>query len=210
MGVMYRAIADRQVARARLYHRVRLEHTRFERRCGRKRLQSRAGLEEVRDRTIASAPGIELAAVVRVVRRQVRHRKHFARLGVENDDAARFRPIFRNRVSQLAEREILNTRVDRKRDSRAVLGLTNTVDIFDDVPTAILDHTTSARFARELRFESELERFLSLVVDVGEADQVRGDVARRIVAAIFALQENARDSELDNSLGLLRRELALE
>ena len=47
-------------------------------------------------------------------------------------------------------------------------------------------------FAGELVVEREFERFLALVVDVGETDQMRDVLAARVVAAVFALQEYRR------------------
>ena len=71
----------------------------FERHRGGERLQRRARLEEIGDGAVARAARIELAAVVRVVGRQVRHREHFAGRHVEHDDAARLRALRRRRRS---------------------------------------------------------------------------------------------------------------
>ena len=43
--------------------------------------------------------------------------------------------------------------------------------------------------------EGELEAFLALVVDVGEAEQVPGHFARRVVAAVLAQRVHAGDAE---------------
>src|SRR5665647_1008337 len=58
--------------------------------------------------------------------------------------------------------------------------------------------------------ESQLQTFLATIIDSGEADQMRGDFARRIVTTIFALREYAGDAKLHHLPGQLRRNAALE
>ena len=77
-------------------------------------------------------------------------------------------------------------------------------------PQPVLDDAAAAGLAGEVALEGELERFLALVVDVGEADEVRHHFAGRVVAAVLALQENAGYAQLDDFRGLVRRQLALQ
>ena len=76
----------------------------------------------------------------------------------------------------------------------AVLRRADALDVLDDAAEPVLDDAAAARLAGEFALECELERLLALVVDVGEADQVRHHFARRVVAAVLALQEHARDA----------------
>ena len=119
------------------------------------------GSNKIRHRAIARAVRIHLAAVVRVVGRQIREREDFTGLRVENDDAARLRPVIRHRLLQLPVREILDPGVDRERELRAVLRLTDALDVFDDVAAPVLEHAAAPGLARERRIECELERFLA-------------------------------------------------
>ena len=86
----------------------------------------------------------------------------------------------------------------------------NALDVLDDVTQPVLDDAAAARPAGEVLVEGEFERFLALAVDVGDADQVRRYFARRVVAAVLALQEHPRDTEGDDARGVLRRQLPLE
>ena len=53
----------------------------------------------------------------------------------------------------------------------------------------------TAGLAAEPLVERELEAFLAHVVDVGEAEQVSGHFAGRVVAAVLAQRVDARNSE---------------
>ena len=58
--------------------------------------------------------------------------------------------------------------------------------------------------------ERELDALLADVVGAGEAEHVRHHLAAGVVAAVFAVLEQARDVQLAHALGDLRRNLALE
>ena len=88
---------------------------------------------------------------------------------------------------QRAEGEALDLAVDRERRGRAVLRRADRFDVLDDAAQAVLDHAPAARLAAERRLVGELDAFLAGVVDAGEADDVRGHFAGRVVAAVFAL-----------------------
>ena len=91
------------------------------------------------------------------------------------------------------------------------------LDVLHDLAVAILDHALGAVFAREPVIERELEAFLAFVVDAGEAEDVAGDFARRVVAAVFAHQVHAGDLQRADLLRVGRlhvpreiQELAIE
>ena len=78
------------------------------------------------------------------------------------------------------------------------------------ISAPVLDDLLTARLAAELCLQRKLDAFLSVVIHVGEADEMRSHFAAGIVAAIFALQRNAGNAQLDDLCRLLGRQLAFE
>ena len=96
--------------------------------------------------------------------------------------------MLRDRGLQLAIGEVLQLAVDRQREVAALDRRAHALDVLDDAPQAVLDHAPAARLAGEPVLVCELDAFLTVVVHVGEADQVRGHFAGRVVAAVLALR----------------------
>ena len=189
--------ADAHHARRSVDDRVRVIATGSDAGRGDERLDARARLEDVGGRAIAIARGGNLIAIVRVVRRLVHHREHFARVDVEHDDGAALRLLLLHRRLQLAIREILNPQVDARDQVFAGPRRADALDIFDGAAIAVLDHALLAGLRAEPAVVGELEPFLAdVVVLLGEAEQVAGDFARRIEALILAQQIHAWDLQL--------------
>ena len=70
--------------------------------------------------------------------------------------------------------------------SRPSTGGTLLADVLDDAAEPVLDHAARAVAAGELLVERELDAFLAVVLDVGEADHVRRGFAFRVLALVFA------------------------
>ena len=62
------------------------------------------------------------------------------------------------------------------------------LDFLDHLPAAVLDHAFRAVLARERTVIGKLEAFRALLVEVGEAEQVRRHLAIRVEALVFALR----------------------
>ena len=75
--------------------------------------------------------------------------------------------------------------------SRPGLGALDALHVLNAAAEAVAHHALGAGLAGEPVVVSKLQAFLSLVVDVGEAEQVADDFAGRVVASIFALQVHA-------------------
>ena len=97
--------------------------------------------------------------------------------------------------------------VRRSRPGRAAL---QQLDVVEDLAAPILDHPLAADLALEPVVERGLEPFLPAVVDVGEADDVPGDLAGRIVAAVLAHRADARQAEVEDLLCHGRRHVPLQ
>ena len=74
---------------------------------------------------------------------------------------------------QLAEREVLQPRVDREREVAARLRRADRGDVLDDVAAPVHDHAPAAGRAGEPRLLRELDAFLAGVLVAGEADHLR-------------------------------------
>ena len=74
----------------------------------------------------------------------------------------------------------------------------------------VLEYALLTGLAREPVVVSELEPFLADVIDIGEADQVAGDLARRVVTTIFTLDVDAGDAEAGDLRRLVRTHMATQ
>ena len=95
----------------------------------------------------------------------------------------------RHRGLQLAEGEVLHARVDREREVAPCCG----ARMLSTSSTMWPRRSLITRRLPGLPASSARTRaraFLALVVDVGEADEVRHHFAGRVVAAVLALQEH--------------------
>src|SRR5690606_30524018 len=91
-----------------------------------------------------------------------------------------------------------------------VVRLANRLDILDDTAVSITDHTPASRLAGEIRIPRQLDAFLSYVLDVGEADDVRDRLALRVVTLEFALLVDAGDAQRRDAFGDVGIDLSLE
>ena len=110
---------------------------------------------------------------------------------VDDDHRARLGALIADRGLQLAVRQVLDAQVDRQHQVAARAHGADLLDVLHDVAVAILDHALGAVLARQPVIERQLQAFLALVVDAGEADDVPGHFARRVVAAVLAHQVHA-------------------
>ena len=204
------ASAHRQHTAYGIDDRSRFDLARFQRRRDGERLHGGTRLELVGHGMVAQYRHVGLVAIIGVVGRPVRQRQHLAGLGIQHHDGAAFGFAAFDRLLDLAEGQRLYLAVYAQRNIAARLGRAQTGHVLDDISAPVLDDLLAARLAAELCLQRKLDAFLSVVIHIGEADEMRGDFAAGIVAAIFALQRNAGDSQLDHLGRLLRRQLALE
>ena len=113
-------------------------------------------------------------------------------------------------LAQGAVSKALDLAVDRQREIATVLRRADRLDVLDYAAQAVLDNAPAAGATAERILVRELDAFLAGVVDAGEADEMRGDFAGRVVAAKFALLIDALDAEAVDCLGGFGGDLALE
>src|SRR3972149_3059666 len=152
----------------------------------------------------------EPRAIVRVVGGQTCQREHLAGQDVQHHDAARLGAMLIHRSLQLRERQTLDLGIQGKRKILAFLGRADAFDILDDLPQPVADDPAAARLAREMVLERELYPLLTCILGARETEHVRHHLAARIVAAVFAVLEQARNAQLGHAVRDLRRDLALD
>ena len=99
-------------------------------------------------------------------------------LDVDHDDGAGTGALLADRGLQLPVGEVLDAQVDREHQVAARARRTDALDVLHDAPVAVLDDALRAVLAGQPVIEGELETLLAGVVDVGEAEQVTGHLAR--------------------------------
>jgi hypothetical protein len=110
----------------------------------------------------------------------------------------------------LRARKLLDAAVDGQMHGRAVLRRCERARVRHHAAQTIADHLALARFAREQFVGGELDAFLAVVLDVGEADHVRRRFALGIKALRIRNARDAREVELVDMRGRFRIDLALE
>src|SRR6185312_8336218 len=91
--------------------------------------------------------------------------------------------------------EVLNAQVDREDEVTSRAGRPDALDVLHDPAIAVLDHPLLAIDPGQPLVVCQLESRLTLIVDVGEADQLPGDFARRIITAVLAREIHTGDVE---------------
>ena len=202
--------ADLHEALARVEHRRRRVAATVERQRGGEHLQGRTRLVQVGNGAVAQAIAVERAAVGRVVRRPVGQRQHLTVAGIEHHSCARLGLLADHRFLDGLERLVLDAGIDGELQVAAVLRLADLVDVADDATAAIPDDPAAARLAGQRGLEGQFEPFLTHVGQIGETDEVGGDLAFGIVALVFAVLADAVDAQGGNPLGGVQIDLTLQ
>ncbi len=184
---------ERHLAGRGLDHGRRRDAAGLERPGGDERLHRRAGLEGVGQRAVAQLRAGQVLAVGGRVAREVGERQHLAGLRIEDDDAAGLGLVRGDRVADPLVGEELHLRVDRQADVLALERRDAVADVLDDAAEPVLDDAARAVAAGELLLERELDAFLAVVLDVGEADDVRRRLALGVLALVLAHLVDALD-----------------
>ena len=134
-------------------------------------------------------------AIVRIEGRLVDHRQHFAGAHVHHHDRAGARAVVADRRLELAVGQVLDAQVDAELQFAPRAHRADALDVLDAIPLAVLDDALGAVLAPQPVVEGEFGALLPGVVDVGEAEQVPGHFAGRVVAAVLAREVDAVDLE---------------
>src|SRR5207237_7746488 len=110
--------------------------------------------------------------------------------------AARLGLVGGDRVADLLVGEELHLGIDRQADVLAVDRGDALADVLDDTAEPVLDDPAGAVAAGEVLLEGELDALLAVVLDVGEADDVRRRLALGVLALVLAHFVDAADAEL--------------
>ena len=75
---------------------------------------------------------------------------------------------------------------------------------------AILDNPRLTGHTRQPAFQSQLDTFLTVIIDTGQAHQLRGHLPGRIVASVFQLTINTANAQIEDFLSLIGIQLPAE
>ena len=120
------------------------------------------------------------------------------------------RAVVLHRLLQFPVGQVLNAQIDAGDEVAAGPRGADALDVLDAVPEHVLDDALRPILAVHQLIVAELQALLALIVDRGEPDHVAGHFARRVIAAVLALQIHARDPECLDMSRLLGRHGALE
>ena len=95
---------------------------------------------------------------------------------------------------ELAISQVLNAKINAQGQIATRPHRADALDVLDLAPVLILDDALGAILATQPVIVSEFHTFLARVIGVGKAQQVPGDFARRIIAAVLARQVQAFDA----------------
>src|SRR5205823_4151749 len=137
------------------------------------------------ERAVAHAIARRAQAIVRVVSGPVRERQELAAARVEDHQSTGLGLVRLHCGLQLAEGEILQTRVDGQREVAPFLRRADAGDVFHRLAAAVDDHATAPRLAAEPFLLPQLHAFLADVVIAGEAEDVTHAITARIITAVL-------------------------
>src|SRR5437899_1985156 len=147
------------------------------------------GFESIGQDAVPELGARELVVIVRVVCRKIRQCEQLARVDIEHDNAARFRPVLSDRGFQLAVSEVLDANIQSKGEVVPVLRGLDRFDVLDRLAESVLDQPSAAGLAGEPVLKREFDALLADVVRAGEAERLRSDFAARVIAPVLAVLE---------------------
>ena len=185
MLVLDRLFADADEAGTGIHLAARVEATALECRCNNQRLEGGTRLDDVGDGAIAEQRGLDLAAVVRVVARLVDVSEDFTGGDIDDDRRSRRGLVLLNGRLERPIGKVLDAQIDRSHQVAARTRRLDALDILDHPAQPVAQHALLARHTLQPVVERQLQAFLAAVIDIGEAEQMTGHFAGRIVATIF-------------------------
>jgi len=197
-------LAQLQGARVDLNLVGRLPAPGFQGRTHGDRLDRGTRLEHVDHGAVAHHRRLQVATVVGVIGGLVDHGQNLAGLHIHDHQAAGLGAVLDQRIAQLAVGQVLQAQVNRQRQGLPCLGVFGHLHVFDQTPAPVLDDLSLARNTGQPLVIGQFDAFPTLVVDIGEADHVRGHFARRVEATELFNAINARHLEVEHDLALLR------
>jgi hypothetical protein len=172
-------------------------------------LEGRSGLEHVLDRPIATRLGGVLAHGID--RRSVRERQNLPGLGIQENRGGCLGTGFLHGAVELTLDDVLEHEIDRQDDIVAPLGR-RAEELQEHRAPSVAGCQVFRRVALELVVEGALDALESLLVDVGEPDDVCAERALRIEAFRLFLEVDrpTLEDQLRVELGNRGRRLEVE
>ena len=148
-------------------------------------------LEHIGDAAVTHLFRLHVDAIIRIEIGLVDERQNFTGFRVEHHQCTALGVVGFNGRLQFAMGEILKALINRQIQGFTFARRFQIFDVLNDTTLAILDHALLSRSPGKHGLLRELDAFLTLIVQTSKTDDVRGNVARRIVATEFALLKHA-------------------
>ena len=183
--------ADADGARRHVEHGVGTHAAAFQRPGDDQRLHRRARLEHVGDGAVAQLVATQVAAVAGVKTGVVGQGQDLAGAGIQHHGAAGLGLVLGDSLAQRLVGEELHLGIQAELHVVAVQRRHGGVLVLDDAAHAVAQHLALAVLALQVTLEGQLDAFLPLILQVGEAHHVRTGLALRVLTAVLALLVHA-------------------
>ncbi len=174
------------------------------------RFHRRARLVHIGHGAVAHVCRVHAGAVIGVVNGVVDHRQHLAGVGVEGDHRTGGGAQRGDGILQFAMLQVLQAQVDTQAQVAPGLRRLEHAEVTHHLAVQVLDVFLLAGNAPEPVVVGQLQARDTLAVEVGEAHQLRGDLAGGVEPAIFALAVNALDIQVEYASRILGHAMALQ
>ncbi|MNH73673.1 hypothetical protein D3C73_258750 [compost metagenome] len=176
-------------------HAIFFHYAALQRRHYHHRFHGRTRFKNIGDGTVTHGVFRRIGHIVRVVRWAVGHRQHFAGVHVHQHCGTRLRLVEGNGVIQFTVNQRLQAFIDAQRQIVRRLAVYRG-DVLDHSAIAVFTYGSFARLAGQPAIKALFDPFDPFAVNVGHADDMRSNLARRVVAARFLAQVDARQFQL--------------
>ena len=166
-----------------------------------KRLHGRAWLKTVGERAVAQLLTGQVEATVGVEAGVVGQGQDFACARIEHHHTTGLGFLGPHGVDQFLISKVLNLAVDRELQILAIHRWHDIAHILHHTAQSVFDDAARTGFARELAVKSQLHTLLPLVLDIREADQMRGGFALGVLALVNTRLVDARDFQRRDVFG---------
>ena len=172
-------------------------------------LHHRAGFKGVGQRPVAQLLAAQVGAFLRVVAGVVGHGQQLAGVGVQHHHATGMRAVVDHGLFEFLVGEKLNFAVDAQLYILTRQRWHDRAHVFDHPSAPVFDHVAQAGFAGERFVKEEFDAFLAFVFHIGEADDMRGGFALRVLAQVVGALVYAFELHCADGFGGFGVDLAL-
>ena len=180
--------------------------------CNRKRLHGRTRLDHIGNGTVTALFAIGTARLVRIIGRTINQSQNFAGLRIQYHNGTCFGFVISHCFIQFIIGKCLNTLIQRQNHVLTVfrIAVAWRIQTIDDIAFIVAKNYFRTVRTMQTVFTRQFQTFLTFTVDIGETDNVRKQVAHRIMAFQLFLECQAFNAQGLDFFRLLLTELTLQ